>query len=251
MRIKICAILCAIILVMTGCTHLVTMTDHHIKEEIHDIKEDIKEDIKDIEQKLPKPDTSDTVTDDITDTEVISAVSEHFAALNDVVSESFGVELTEDGTYYLAIYPESQTEDFGELDHDTLLIAPSEISNLPEGYIYDPTGTMFMQVTNYKSEDDVERKYGLYMDEDVFDDALDDNFEEYKGILYLARGGRGYGAVGIDHSAPEIVAHIGDTYVIKVTKLLFEQPHGDLYVEFRRTSDGFKIVNYKETWVGN
>lgn len=232
------ALLLCISCALCGCSLFTAkITDNEIRDEMNELKEEMNE-------IFPQPSDAKVNED-----EIIAALSEHLTAFDEMVSESFGAEIN-DKNYYFAAYYEKAPEDFGELDENTLLLDSSGIYNLPANYVSDPLAIMYFKVTNYKTEDEIEDRYKKYMDEDVFEELLEMNFEEYKDEVYLVRGGKGYGAVSIDKQSAEISAKTGNTYVVKVDKLLFGEHNGEFYLNVTKDVDGYIIESYKESFVG-
>ena len=240
-------------LVFTSCSPVMIKIDEEmkdIKEELRDVKEDLNDLPHNIREELADALPPQPVQ--LSEEQMISAVTPHIKAFGEVISENFGSEIDIAGVCYAA-YPEKNIDGIvpGELDDDEKVILVKDPDVLPDGYQIDGTYTSYIPVINYTDEDEAEERFSSLMNDDIFEDALDENFEEYKGKLYLVRGGRGYGAASVDVSSAEVVAVTGSGCTVKVKRLLFDEPDGEYFLNFKYTDNGFFLTDVKNYYVGN
>ncbi len=250
---KLLALCLPLCVLMSGCTLLTT----ELNEEIRDAQEELEEIRNEVEHMAEAIDGSGTenafIPEDITEQELLSAVMPHIEAYNEVMTEGFGAEADYNNAYY-GVYPEilfAQT-DYPVLGEDDGIVLVSGDEDVPQGYVMDPAWTSYFPVTNYSTEDEIEHRYESFMDEDLFEDSLDDRFFEYKDKLYLVSFARGYGAEELVMSSAQVVSKNNISFSVKVDKMLFEEPADDYVVlNFVKTPDGYRIVSVQNNYVAD
>ena len=133
-------------------------------------------------------------SDDLKVTEP-AVISEHIAALNEVLKETFGTDFDWDAETYSRLFKEEQTNGTAAEAIPDLMMKNSEIreNGIPEGYFEDAGEADCYLIENYNSKAEIYDALGKFLSEDIFAEEIELNIIEYDGRLYMVRGGRGYG----------------------------------------------------------
>lgn len=155
--------------------------------------------------------------------------------LNSCVQEMFCAEVDLDDDGYVAAY-ESKSAYADGLGDIALLFKPGKESKY-RNYFIDPCYTSYYPVKNFKTNSEVVNYLKKFLSKDVIDKWFSNNFLEYEGQLYLARGARGYGAMKCDlKSLKYVEGKDGKQYVTVDFRLFDELDHTET-LEFSKVND--------------
>ncbi len=146
-------------------------------------------------------------------------IKEHIVALNEARHELFFAEYVQD-VYYEFYFEDENSYWNSEWNTvpDVVVQAGTE-NGSTEGLFYDFYERTVMEVTNFKTKDEVREYMRQWLDDSVFEKEgsnVDFNFMEFDGKLYLLRGNRGYGVVSYGNT--EILSET-ETEITAVTHI--------------------------------
>lgn len=118
-----------------------------------------------------------------------------------------------------------------------------DLSSFP-GYEPDPAEAAYFEVLSYKSLSELCAYLDEYMLPEIYESYVADNFSEVDGVLYLVRGGRGYGAVTCGNITS--VTPGSDSLEVIAERQLFEEPDGLYILTLKEIGGRLKIVSALE-----
>lgn len=154
--------------------------------------------------------------------------------LDSCVQEMFCADVDWDDEY-LAAYKSESVYDNGS-GEVALLFKPDEESKYGD-YFIDPCYTCYYPVKNFKTNSEVVDYLKKFLSKNVIDKWFSNNFLEYEGQLYLARGARGYGAVKCDLKSLKYVEEKDGKQYVTVDFRLFDELDHTETLEFSKVSD--------------
>ena len=155
--------------------------------------------------------------------------------LDSCVQEMFCAEVDFDDDGYVAAY-ESKSAYADGLGDIAVLFKPGEESKY-RGYFIDPCYTSYYPVKNFKTNSEVVDYLKKYLSKDVINKWFSNNFLEYEGQLYLARGARGYGAMKCDLKSLKYVEEKDGKQYVTVNFKLFDKLDHTETLEFSKVND--------------
>ncbi len=166
--------------------------------------------------------------------------------LNEVLRDQYGAEYesgapeTKQGIYLT----ERDSNHPSIIPNPDMLILDNE--PIPEGYFADPAAVSYIPVTNFASKANIHEHLSHYFTEsylEMLQYGINENFFEYEGELYLVRGGRGYGANGLDLDSVDYTNMQNDMLIVDLTS------HGSVYakgtVGFTEDNGTLKISSFQ------
>ncbi len=165
---------------------------------------------------------------DMTEEEMKEALLPYLEAYNLWLLETFGVEADFDNPHFRYYNSEEEAYDksLSELSDFTAIVKGNE--EAPEGLTLDPALASCYPISNFSSLAELEGYVGQYIDleNEDFSRRLKSNLFEHDGVLYLLRGGRGYGTLEIDVSSARFASD-EDKYQIEVDEYLFDEKESE------------------------
>lgn len=161
-----------------------------------------------------------------------------------VISETFGADIDYDDAYY-RLYEEgienpNDWVTMGLISEDVMMgLEPDKnYQKHYAGYLVDPSEGRCTTVRDYSSMDDIRNEFSKYLNPEIFEQILEDNFIDYDGVCYLVRGGRGYGAESVGEV--EITEKTDNTVKAKADLILFDEVFG--YFDFTFSVDSHREI---------
>lgn len=173
--------------------------------------------------------------------EDIAPLMEAFAS---VVAENFSVEADYENGKSVIINSTDNSKKIVTQDEIRAADGSMDISAFP-GYEFDPTGASYYEVKNFKTEAELCDYLNRFMLPEIYESGIAENFEEIDGILYLVRGGRGYGAVTCGNVV-SIIPDASDSVQVTAERRLFEEPDGAFVLTVQEVDGVLKITNSAE-----
>lgn len=160
-----------------------------------------------------------------------------------VVAENFGIDADFENGKSAIINPKDGSKKILDLSPYYREDGSRDLSSFP-GYESDPTDASYFEVLNYKSLSELCAYLDEYMLPEIYESYVADNFSEVDGVLYLVRGGRGYGAVTCGNITS--VTPGSDSLEVIAERQLFEEPDGLYILTLKEIGGRLKIVSALE-----
>ena len=178
----------------------------------------------------------------------LSAVTEDdlaplVAAYSSVTAEDFTAEVDYENGKAVVISSEDGSKKIVTRDEIRAADGSMDASAFP-GYELDPADASYYEVTNFKTSAELCDYLNQFMLPEIYEDKLAENFEEIDGVLYLVRGGRGYGAVTCGQV--EYIVPGADSLEVTAERLYFDEPDGAFVLTVKDVDGALKITSAAE-----
>lgn len=135
--------------------------------------------------------------------------------LNTCVDESLGFRIGTTEAYNRTVHIN---------DYSTYRLYQGQFTDLTlaENEVNDPIGITYFVIPHYSTEAEMYAYYAPYMAENVYMPLIKDTTEVVNGIVYMTRGGRGYGALSFDLDTFKIESLNETVCTATCDRMLFE-----------------------------
>ena len=123
--------------------------------------------------------------------DTLDLLTPYISMLNSCAAEKFGVTADLQDPYIAIFASESAWKN--NPDAPEALVRETDKSKYKDGYA-DPAAISYYKVKGFTSNEEVQQYLNSWLGESVVEKWFHNDFFEYDGALYLARGGRGYGS---------------------------------------------------------
>jgi hypothetical protein len=180
------------------------------------------------------PRNAPSKTEAFSEKKFLKDIAPNVDCLDSCVQEMFCADVDWDDEYVAAYKSKSvYANGSGKV---ALLFKPSEDSKYKD-YFIDPCYVSYYPVKNFKTNSDVVNYLKKFLSKEIINKWFSNNFLEYKGRLYLARGARGYGAMKCDLKSLKYVKEKGGKQYVTVNFKLFDELDHTETLEFSKIND--------------
>ena len=186
--------------------------------------------------------TSKQATADVTLDELLPLLE----LLNSFYAETYGAEVNWSETYY-RVYENEDSFDNGDDPIAIKLSVPGEQRN---EVTFDPVELSLYVVQNFSSLAEWQAYLLQYMNPELVEEWIDYGayeFVTYNDILYLVRGGRGYGSYSLKLLTARLIYNESNKCSITVDRYSFDNYDCTLRVDFVWSQGKWMIEDYKQT----
>lgn len=166
--------------------------------------------------------------------------------LNSFYAETYGAEVNWSETYY-RVYENEDSFDNGDEPIAIKLSVPGE----PRDEVtFDPVELSLYVVQNFSSLAEWQAYLLQYMNPELVEEWIDYGayeFVTYNDILYLVRGGRGYGSYSLKLLTARLIYNESNKCSITVDRYSFDNYDCTLRVDFVWSQGKWMIEDYKQT----
>ena len=166
--------------------------------------------------------------------------------LNSFYAETYGAEVNWSETYY-RVYENEDSFDNGDDPIAIKLSVPGEQRN---EVTFDPVELSLYVVQNFSSLAEWQAYLLQYMNPELVEEWIDYGayeFVTYNDILYLVRGGRGYGSYSLKLLTARLIYNESNKCSITVDRYSFDNYDCTLRVDFVWSQGKWMIEDYKQT----
>lgn len=166
--------------------------------------------------------------------------------LNSFYAETYGAEVNWSETYY-RVYENEDSFDNGDEPIAIKLSVPGEQR---DEVTFDPVELSLYVVQNFSSLAEWQAYLLQYMNPELVEEWIDYGayeFVTYNDILYLVRGGRGYGSYSLKLLTARLIYNESNKCSITVDRYSFDNYDCTLRVDFVWSQGKWMIEDYKQT----
>lgn len=166
--------------------------------------------------------------------------------LNSFYAETYGAEVNWSETYY-RVYENEDSFDNGDDPIAIKLRVPGEQRN---EVTFDPVELSLYVVQNFSSLAEWQAYLLQYMNPELVEEWIDYGayeFVTYNDILYLVRGGRGYGSYSLKLLTAKLIYNEGNKCSVTVDRYFFDNYDCTLRVDFVWSQGKWMIEDYEQT----
>ena len=186
-------------------------------------------------------------TEEFTEEAFLEEIQPNLDCLESCFQELYGAEVDFE-TAYGALY-ETEADSMDREKPPAMLYVRGEQADFSD-YAPDPAEVTYYPVFNYQTNADARAYLEQYLSGGMIEKWFYNDFLEYGGKLYLARGARGYGEESLDRDSLIYVEEKNGNQYAKIDVLLFGEYERTELLEFTEGENGWVLTGESETAAG-